>query len=104
MLTKSLVKTLKGAVSFGVFGLSAFPAFAFFDLGVGFDFGGSSSEGFDGASARLLRVRRPTSSFSVAERGVSGDPENMPLFPCAVLVSVFFFFKKRFWLTGYLSC
>ena len=32
ILAKSFVKTLKGAVSFGVFGLSALLAFAFFVL------------------------------------------------------------------------
>jgi hypothetical protein len=36
VLLRSLVKMLKGAVSFGVFGLSAFGAFAFFGLGDGF--------------------------------------------------------------------
>ena len=74
----SLVNMLNGAVSFGAFGFSPFPAFAFFDLGTALGRGFSSIRGeLDGAIVRPLRVRLERSSFSVADLGVGGEPENM---------------------------
>jgi hypothetical protein len=72
-----LVRMLSPWVSFGVFGLSAFPL-AFFvglDLGFDFDFGLLSAwGGLGGAIARPLRVLLSASSNSAAERGVGGEP------------------------------
>jgi hypothetical protein len=69
----SLVKMLRGAVSFGVFGFSPFPVF-FLLLGVDFVLGLSVTGELDEAMALPLRVRREVSSFSVADFGVGGEP------------------------------
>lgn len=54
----SFVNILSAAVSFGVLGLSPFPAFAFFDFGIAFglDLAGVCGE-LDGTMFRPLRVR-----------------------------------------------
>jgi hypothetical protein len=80
ILAKSFVKTLSGAVNFGVFGFSLLPALAFLDFGVafglGFGFGLSvlCCE-LEGTMVRPLLVRRFASSWSTVDLGVGGEPE-----------------------------
>jgi len=78
-----LVNTLKGAVSFGVFGLSLLPNLDLLDFGVAFGLESPPVPGgVEGIIVRpflILRVVVVTSSCSVAELGVSGEPENISL-------------------------
>jgi hypothetical protein len=74
----SLVIMLSPAVSFGVFGLSLFPAFAFFGFVGAFDLGLVVTSGLlEGAKCRPLRVYRSCSASSIADMGVGGELENI---------------------------
>ena len=71
----SAVSMLRGAVNFGVTGLSAFPAFGFLALGVAFGRGLASFRRgeLEGATARPLRVVLRPKSSSTVDLGVGGE-------------------------------
>jgi hypothetical protein len=75
MWCSSAVRILNGAVSFGVTGLSAFPAFVFLVFGVNLGRGLASflRGEVEGATARPLRVVLRPKSSSAVDLGVGGE-------------------------------